>query len=147
MPSVTPLSRTAAATSSVMSRTDRPPEVRKLCSCWNTFTPPLCRGRPAGEAGTRSGRRLPPGPVAPPGDFASCLCERRAEGGVAEEPRECICHSRAVVGDDECTVGEDLRDAAAIGYYYGQPGAGCLGCSHAEGVGARDEGKRERFLV
>src|SRR5947208_661107 len=38
MPSTTPLSWTASCTSSVMSRTARPPVVRSCRSCWKTFT-------------------------------------------------------------------------------------------------------------
>src|ERR671937_65493 len=38
MPSITPLSCTAAMTSSVMSLTERPPLVRSCRSCWKTFT-------------------------------------------------------------------------------------------------------------
>src|SRR5205823_5716167 len=38
MPSVIPLSRTASITSSVMSRTARPPAVRSSVSRWKTFT-------------------------------------------------------------------------------------------------------------
>src|SRR6478672_7242345 len=37
IPSVTPLSRTAFWTSSVMSVRVRPPAVRRRVSCWNTF--------------------------------------------------------------------------------------------------------------
>src|SRR5262249_61553689 len=37
IPSVTPLSRTAFCTSSVMSVTVSPPAVRSRVSCWNTF--------------------------------------------------------------------------------------------------------------
>src|SRR5215469_12912151 len=37
IPSVTPLSRTAFCTSSVMSVTVSPPAVRRRVSCWNTF--------------------------------------------------------------------------------------------------------------
>src|SRR5579875_2756246 len=37
IPSVTPLSRTADCTSSVMSVTVSPPAVRSLVSCWKTF--------------------------------------------------------------------------------------------------------------
>jgi hypothetical protein len=37
IPSVTPLSRTAFCTSSVMSVSVRPPAVRRRVSCWNTF--------------------------------------------------------------------------------------------------------------
>jgi hypothetical protein len=37
IPSVTPLSRTAFCTSSVMSLTVSPPAVRRRVSCWNTF--------------------------------------------------------------------------------------------------------------
>src|SRR5919204_1336187 len=53
MPSTTPLSRTASLTSSVMSRTARPPVVRSCRSCWKTFTfahPPRC-GRPRSAGG------------------------------------------------------------------------------------------------
>src|SRR6266540_1791257 len=52
MPSTTPLSRTASLTSSVMSRTARPPVVRSCRSCWKTFTvrsPSFVDGR--GSAG------------------------------------------------------------------------------------------------
>src|ERR1700747_253984 len=38
MPSTTPLSRTTSSTSSVMSRTVRPPDVRSLVSRWETLT-------------------------------------------------------------------------------------------------------------
>src|SRR5262245_48484819 len=37
MPSTTPLSRTASDTSSVMSRTARPPVVRRCRSCWKSL--------------------------------------------------------------------------------------------------------------
>src|SRR3954447_18385497 len=40
MPSAMPLSRTASITSSVMSRTARPPAVRSSVSRWKTFTAP-----------------------------------------------------------------------------------------------------------
>src|SRR5436853_401583 len=40
MPSVIPLSRTASLTSSVMSRTAKPPAVRSSVSRWKTFTAP-----------------------------------------------------------------------------------------------------------
>src|SRR6266567_4788357 len=42
IPSVIPLSRTQALTSSVMSVTVRPPAVRRLRSCWKTFTGGNC---------------------------------------------------------------------------------------------------------
>src|SRR2546429_626256 len=50
---MTPLSLTASLTSSVMSRTDRPPVVRSCRSCWKTFTvrsPSFVDGR--GSAGS-----------------------------------------------------------------------------------------------
>src|SRR6478735_4011804 len=43
IPSVMPLSRTASRTSSVMSRTVRPPVVRSCVSRWKTFTAPILR--------------------------------------------------------------------------------------------------------
>src|SRR5690242_304386 len=43
IPSVMPLSRTAWRTSSVMSRTVRPPVVRSCVSRWKTFTAPIVR--------------------------------------------------------------------------------------------------------
>src|SRR6185312_12109136 len=52
MPSRTPLSLTASATSSVMSRTWSPPVVRSCCSRWKTFT---ARSPPSL---TLSGRRI-----------------------------------------------------------------------------------------
>src|SRR5215470_12806291 len=45
MPSVMPLARTASITSSVMSRTVRPPVVRSWVSRWKTFTRPILRVR------------------------------------------------------------------------------------------------------
>src|SRR5690242_1861674 len=45
IPSPMPLSRTASMTSSVMSRTVRPPVVRSCVSRWKTFTAPILRVR------------------------------------------------------------------------------------------------------
>src|SRR5215210_1527242 len=71
MPSVTPLSRTASMTSSVMSRTASPPAVRSSVSRWKTFTAPStllgpsCHDRPIVRVGAAYVTREPSvaGPV------------------------------------------------------------------------------------
>src|SRR5579862_181544 len=65
IPSVTPLSRTAACTSSVMSVTVSPPAVRRRVSCWKTFMDvailrdglPRAEGEPSRLSGSCSSPR------------------------------------------------------------------------------------------
>src|SRR5215210_2059172 len=61
IPVVTPLSRTASLTSSVMSRTERPPAVRSSVWCWKTFTGPIVKLRAAHVTGEPSVARAAAG--------------------------------------------------------------------------------------
>src|SRR6266536_2971447 len=85
MPSITPLSRTASVTSSVMSRTARPPLVRSCRSCWKTFTvahPPRC-GRPRSAGGPIVRVSSSRGKGEPSGAALDGDCSLHVQGSVA----------------------------------------------------------------